>query len=596
MLLELAGECLVCPVNYSSALEQISARLAKIENIELKIDAFAEKIDSMQTKADKLVTDYSGMQKSVKLLEDRVSKVENIKNKSNVDNDLIAEVKSAAQSIVDSSLELRALQLESHSLADEIILGGIPESDGKKLTDVVTKLTKKLEIPVTEKDIVKAERLGRHGRAGRKIRVKFNNQKYVDNLMSNIKGKSVKVGDLLSNTESPGAVVYMHRRHPSSLYQLRQDVRKRYPNILPRNIWISYSSVNIRYADDKSPVKLLPSTGLSPLEDLINYQFAAPSSPSANSTLDSSSVTTYWNSTQRHSKSSLKLCHINAQSLRNEQHFELFKEYFRTHKYDVIAVSETWLNHLISDNLVSLSLFMLYRRDRHLRSGGGVALYIRNYLVFRHGLSSANADDKHPEFIFVEISGTSRDKVVLGVVYKPPNIGHLDDLEEELEAITASYKNIIILGDFNSDLSKKNFYGDQLRCLCEDFNLKIVQNHPTHHLKNSDSWIDVCIVDDYEKAMGSEQSSKPFLSDHDLISLTYNYKVGRQGLNRFSYRNWDAVNEDLLQNLCDDFDIDTMRSLETVDEMNSYLHEHLDRIIDIVAPEKTICPQRPPSP
>lgn len=241
-----------------------------------------------------------------------------------------------------------------------------------------------------------------------------------------------------------------------------------------------------------------------------------------------------------------------------------------------------------------LPSFILYRHDRHLRSGGGVALYVRNDLVSKHVLSSANAEDKHPEYIFVEISGTSRDKAVVGVVYKPPNTSHLDDLEDELEAITASYRNIIVLGDFNSDLSK-NFYGDQLRSLCEGFNLKIVEYHSTHHLENSDSWLDVCIVDDQEKVLDSEQSLQPFLSSHELISLTYNYKVGRQRLNNFSYRNWNAIDNDMLQNLCDDVDIDTMRSLETVDEMNNYLHKHLSQVIDTVAPEKTICPRRPPA-
>lgn len=71
----------------------------------------------------------------------------------------------------------------------------------------------------------------------------------------------------------------------------------------------------------------------------------------------------------------LKICHINAQSLRNERHFELFKEYFRCHHFDIITVSETWLNHLVSDNIVFLPSFSLYRHDRRVRSGGGVAIY-----------------------------------------------------------------------------------------------------------------------------------------------------------------------------------------------------------------------------
>lgn len=119
-------------------------------------------------------------------------------------------------------------------------------------------------------DIVKVERLGAKIRnKDRSIRVKFNNQKYVDGLIKNVKGNTVKVGNLLPRAPSAGAFVYLHRRHPASLYKLRQEIRKKYPNIAAKNIWISYTTVNVRYDEKKQPVKLLPSTGLQPLADAL---------------------------------------------------------------------------------------------------------------------------------------------------------------------------------------------------------------------------------------------------------------------------------------------------------------------------------------
>lgn len=250
----------------------------------------------------------------------------------------------------------------------------------------------------------------------------------------------------------------------------------------------------------------------------------------------------------------------------------------------------------MSDNLIALPLFTLHRHDRRLRSGGGVALYVRNELHSKYVASSPNDEDKHPEYLFIEVSSSSQEKLLVGVVYKPPNIGHLDDLEEELEALMALYSNVIIMGDFNSDLSKKCYFGDQLRRFCVSHDLHIVEYQPTHLLQDSDSWIDTCIVDDLEKVLHSEQSQQPFLSNHDLISITYNYKVKLRKMQSFLYRNWSGIDEDRLRELCFCADADLDTAYESVDDMNYALHELLDNIINDVAPEKTVHPRRPPAP
>ncbi|XP_044596302.1 uncharacterized protein LOC123273112 [Cotesia glomerata] len=245
---------------------------------------------------------------------------------------------------------------------------------------------------------------------------------------------------------------------------------------------------------------------------------------------------------------------------------------------------------------MSLPSFVPYRHDRRLRSGGGVALYVRDDLVSKFVLSSANLEDKHPEYLFIEVCGSSKERIVIGVVYKPPNTGHLDDLEEDLETLVATYRNMIIMGDFNSDLSCSNFNGDQLRRLCVGFNLHIIPYQVTHHLENSDTWIDVCIVNNAAMVLSSEQSAQPFLFDHDLISVTCNYKVEQQRLRSFTYRSWHSIDGNVLARLFDGVNIEDMESQTTVDDTNTWFHQQLRRITDITAPERTIHPRRPPAP
>ena len=43
---------------------------------------------------------------------------------------------------------------------------------------------------------------------------------------------------------------------------------------------------------------------------------------------------------------------------------------------DIIAVTETWFNEDIEDNLVSIYGCNLFRKDRPSRRGGGVCIYL----------------------------------------------------------------------------------------------------------------------------------------------------------------------------------------------------------------------------
>lgn len=81
---------------------------------------------------------------------------------------------------------------------------------------------------------------------------------------------SVKLGAIMPAVQDPDVPIYVYRRHTPSLYKLRSDLRTAYPNIQAKNVWISYASVNVRYADDKAPVKLLPPTGVGPLRELLD--------------------------------------------------------------------------------------------------------------------------------------------------------------------------------------------------------------------------------------------------------------------------------------------------------------------------------------
>ena len=44
---------------------------------------------------------------------------------------------------------------------------------------------------------------------------------------------------------------------------------------------------------------------------------------------------------------------------------------------DVLAISETWLSNIIPDSFVNINGYKLYRKDRLNKTGGGVAIFIK---------------------------------------------------------------------------------------------------------------------------------------------------------------------------------------------------------------------------
>lgn len=74
---------------------------------------------------------------------------------------------------------------------------------------------------------------------------------------------------------------------------------------------------------------------------------------------------------------SLKCLYTNVCSMGNKQ--EELETCVRAGDYDLVAVTETWWDSIHDWNVV-MDGYVLFRKDRPARCGGGVALYVREQL------------------------------------------------------------------------------------------------------------------------------------------------------------------------------------------------------------------------
>ena len=100
------------------------------------------------------------------------------------------------------------------------------------------------------------------------------------------------------------------------------------------------------------------------------------------------------------------------------------------HNFTAMGFTETWLRDNFSP-LIHLNDYSLVENHRKAKKGGGVCLFIKNDVVYscRNDISPFNDDI---ESIFVEINvPTLKQKVKVGVVYRPPS-GDITSFNDQL--------------------------------------------------------------------------------------------------------------------------------------------------------------------
>lgn len=136
---------------------------------------------------------------------------------------------------------------------------------------------------------------------------------------------------------------------------------------------------------------------------------------------------------------------------------------------EIIMITETWFK---DSSIVSLDSYKLFRRDRVGKTGGGVAIYVKNSLISSevcdNDLSQALnlTSVSGVEQVWCEVSHNSYDgKLLLGCVYRPPlNARTADDKLKHAETATNINKSIAVA----AKVVESGLYDGM--CLAGDFN------------------------------------------------------------------------------------------------------------------------------
>ena len=121
----------------------------------------------------------------------------------------------------------------------------------------------------------------------------------------------------------------------------------------------------------------------------------------------------------------------------------------------------------------------------------------------------------------------------------------------------AKKKNIILLGDFNSDLLTKNTnnqHGRKLERILQAFDLKNIIKEPTHIISTTETLIDLVIVSNQIDRSGKISACgtfEPAISDHKLIFCTLNIKSSHEKPIYKCVKDRRALSQEKFQKLLD---------------------------------------------
>lgn len=128
-----------------------------------------------------------------------------------------------------------------------------------------------------------------------------------------------------------------------------------------------------------------------------------------------------------------------------------------------------------------------------------MAFYLRDSLRAAVLLCSEETYYRKPEYIFAKITASSTSSFLLGIVYRPPNCGYMQDFQNTFLELQGDFQHSIMLGDFNADMNRDTYDSSIMYNFIESGGLHLVPHGDTHHLRTSSSFLDLCIIDDRSK-------------------------------------------------------------------------------------------------
>ena len=115
-------------------------------------------------------------------------------------------------------------------------------------------------------------------------------------------------------------------------------------------------------------------------------------------------------------------------------------------QYDILTISESWLNSTVKNSDVQIEGYKLLRLDRLGKQGGGVCVYTRTSLKTNIIKDTLEISQTGFHQLWLQIQSKKIKSILLCVVYRPPDCSVSCFMEDFLENYTYALHGILHIG------------------------------------------------------------------------------------------------------------------------------------------------------
>ena len=284
--------------------------------------------------------------------------------------------------------------------------------------------------------------------------------------------------------------------------------------------------------------------------------------------------------------SDISICHVNIRSIRNQLKIDHINCALTDH-YNIITLSETWLNQSIDVSKLCLNNFQQpFRRDRDNNSGyGGVLAWVANHIAAKR---RRDLEIHDLEAMWLEVRAKNN-KFLLCVVYRPPNTTYnfWDNLQESIDmAKDTNLCNIVITGDLNADPSTLN--GRLLSQFADRNHLVLHIDKPTRITSDNRSILDQFMTNIPMFVRNLRVEAPVSTNDHCTIGMDLHFKL--QPCKAYERLMWDFKNADFdnFRNQISNIDFNAIVDIEDVNEAAIQFTEEILRVSKACIPNKVV--------
>ena len=282
-------------------------------------------------------------------------------------------------------------------------------------------------------------------------------------------------------------------------------------------------------------------------------------------------------------------------------HFEQICIYVAENNIDIISIQETWLNSSISDNLVAINGYKLFRSDRDVKKskkkkGGGVCCYIRNNLKAILVEKSSKSKYTLIDFLLVEII-SNKSKFFFGNFYRHADNPQYDTNEifEHVSALSLNYNDVFMCGDFNANYFDAQKYS-KLQTLTDTLT-RINDMCPTYHVGQfTPSQIDIIFAKNPTNVIQFGHFPAIGVSNHEAIYAIFRISVVRKEKRQIEMRNFNKFDQEEVDSFANNTDWSLIERGEDIDTKVNVLCNYLHQFSNRIFPVKTIVSKNDPVP